>query len=214
MSRENKERLIAANTFWVWGLGVWTWNMTLSKYVIHIIHNGRYDIKWYNISGQIIIFHQPGFPWNNKEISLTIHHHLGGPKLVWGRYDLTKIYDMFPTFDFNKSQPSSSGSRFSVKFFPWVSNEEPPKNPNQKHIARMQLVHQSSNGNEVFPRFHKILSHMLNTVGKFNPFETVSVNLNHFPIVGMKTKIFQLSPPCWIPVKLMKTKSNHLVVLG
>ena len=27
-------------------------------------------------SGQIIIFHQPRFPWN-KGISLTIHHHLG-----------------------------------------------------------------------------------------------------------------------------------------
>lgn len=63
-------------------------------------------------------------------------------------------------------------------------------------MARMQLVKHSSNGNEVLPRFHKILSQMLNTVGKFNPFETISVKLNQFPIVGMKTKIFELSPPC------------------
>ena len=42
------------------------------------------EIGWKSyISGQIIIFHQPGFSWN-KVISLTFHHHLGW-KLVWGR---------------------------------------------------------------------------------------------------------------------------------
>ncbi len=56
------------------------------------------------ISGQIIIFPQPRFPWN-KEISLTIHHHLGwnrsceGPAIIWPDiyiyiYILQNIYNL------------------------------------------------------------------------------------------------------------------------
>ncbi len=38
-------------------------------------------------SGQIIIFHQPRFPWNSREFPL-LNHHLGW--VVWGRYNLTR----------------------------------------------------------------------------------------------------------------------------
>ncbi len=41
------------------------------------------------ISGQIIIFHQPRFPWN-KGMSLLNHHF--GAQVVWGRYNLTRWF--------------------------------------------------------------------------------------------------------------------------
>ena len=53
------------------------------------IKNGRNTQK----SGQIIIFHQPRFPWN-KEISLTFHHHLGEIGRVRSRANLTRKMDI------------------------------------------------------------------------------------------------------------------------
>ena len=56
----------------------------------------RWGLKWllksfpfFNETGQIIIFHQPRFPWN-KGISLT-KPPFGGPGRVWGRYNLTRM---------------------------------------------------------------------------------------------------------------------------
>ena len=43
------------------------------------------------ISGQVVIFHQPGFHWNNK-ISLPKSYLLGA-QVVWGRYNLTRLID-------------------------------------------------------------------------------------------------------------------------
>ena len=37
-----------------------------------------------------IICHQPRLPWNKGSHFPWLNHHLGGPKLVWGCYNLTK----------------------------------------------------------------------------------------------------------------------------
>ncbi len=47
--------------------------------------------RWRYTSGQIIIFHQPGFPWN-KAIYGRVPYHptIWGKSIVWGRYILTR----------------------------------------------------------------------------------------------------------------------------
>ncbi len=65
----------------------------------HIWQNGK--IQW---SGQIIMFHQPRFPWN-KGISLPKRYLLGA-QVVWGRYNLTRMMGGISQNEMNQSSDS------------------------------------------------------------------------------------------------------------
>ena len=64
-------------------------------------------------SGQIIIFHQPRFPWNVRGFPLL--NHLLGWKLVWGRYNLPQNH-----------RNSSASSSILVFLFPTAAATGPP----------------------------------------------------------------------------------------
>ena len=65
----------------------------------------KFTAKW--PSGQIIIFHQPRFPWN-KGFPL-LNHHLGA-QVVWGRYNLTRPITWFSHGGKGGAQPFQSWS--------------------------------------------------------------------------------------------------------
>ena len=51
--------------------------------------NGFWDLNSLgHHSGQMIIFHQPGFSWNSRGFPLL--SYLLGAQVVWGRYNLTR----------------------------------------------------------------------------------------------------------------------------
>ena len=78
----------------VWGLIIMHIYLSPSKHQLVVvlsllIPRGSVLIPLNDGSGQIVIFHQPGFLWN-QGISLTFHHHLGEIGRVRLRASLTR----------------------------------------------------------------------------------------------------------------------------
>ncbi len=86
-----------------------TWNLKMGapwkrRFVLETIISRFQPLIFGGVSGQIIIFHQPGFSWNSRgPISLTFHHSLGAKKgRVRSRNHLTRIiiFASIPISDF------------------------------------------------------------------------------------------------------------------
>ncbi len=58
------------------------------EYDLSIHSNEVFMVVWIISSGQIIIFHQPRFPWNSRGFPLQ-KATFWGKSVVWGRYNLT-----------------------------------------------------------------------------------------------------------------------------
>ena len=80
--------------------------LQLRKFTILTQHHATKATSY--ISCQIIIFHQPRFPWNSRgPISLTKSATFWGKSVVWGRYNLTGFNDPCLKSQFSSSPRNS-----------------------------------------------------------------------------------------------------------
>ena len=84
---------------------------------LHLPLNSIHGSYWVLHPGQIIIFHQPRFPWN-RGISLTFSPPFGVKTRVFGRYNLTRLNIFRSDFLGPKTQQKSQKSKKSQTKIP------------------------------------------------------------------------------------------------
>ena len=107
-----------------------------------ILEKSTKPIIFKELFGQIIIFHQPGFPWNSRGFPLQFTT-IWGKSVVWGRYNLTRRI-VWPSSNLKNGRCKrleKTDAEKPLAWMPYTGNNELPishqaANPDPKYSKK------------------------------------------------------------------------------